>query len=192
MAGPCGGAVNLEAIGGTSPHYPLPFAATVISRCYPGMTALFPGATLTLHELVPLTSSGQVTLEPQWDVLQTSVGPNGEQRGTWIPSPMEGQWPSLIISVASTIPADRRISLRAEGTQVRISAPAVARSHLYYTYAAVCLSASGEGFGTFSFWEPVSTTTLHEPKCDQQTGPNLRWSYAVSSPGFGIVGGQIE
>jgi len=192
VAGPCGAAINLEANGETAPFYSLPFAAMASPHCAPGMTTLVPGATLTLHELVPLTSSGEVTLEPQGEVLQTSASPDGEQSNNWIPSPLQGHGPSLSITVIPGIPAARRISLQAEGTLVRISAPPAARHHLFYTYVAACIDSSGEGSGTFSFWEPIFTTTLHEAECDQQTGPNLRWSYAVSSPGYNIVGGQIR
>ena len=190
MAGPCGDAVNLEAIGGISPHYRLPFAATVIPKCSPGMTTLLPGATVTLHELVPLTSSGQVTLEVQGDVLQTSEGPNGEQSGNWIPSPLEGHWPSLIISVVPTSPRRSPHLVAGRGNSSGSSAPPAARSHLYYTYTAACLAAR---WGKDS--EPSASGNLLpppryiEPESDQQTGPNLRWSYAVSSPGFSIVGG---
>jgi hypothetical protein len=141
--------------------------------------------------LLPLTSSGAVTLEPQGEILQTYVDPDGVQTNSWIPSPLEGHWPSLHILVATTTPWDRRITVQAEGTQVRIGAPAVALPHLYYMYTAVCRSADGEADGTFSFWEPVFTTTLHEAECDNLTGPNLQWSYAVSAPGYAIAGGQL-
>jgi hypothetical protein len=190
VAGRCGGAVNLNANGGTAPYYSLPYAL-VGSHCVPGTTQLSPGATLTLFELVPLTSSGEVTLLPQGDVLQTFVYPDGVQTGNWTPSPLEGHWPSLNIAVSSTTPWDRRITAQAEASQLRIGAPPPALSHLFYIYAAVCISSSGEGAGTFNYWEPVSTTTLHEPECDSQTGPNLRWSYAVSAPGYSIASGQV-
>jgi hypothetical protein len=191
LVGSCGGAINLEATGGTAPHYRLPADTLVIPRCYLGTATLIPGATITLHEFVPLASSGKVTLRPESEVLPIAASPNGEQSGNWIPRTPIGHWPSLTISVAPTIPVDRRISLSAEGTEVQISAPLAARSHLYYTDTIACISDSGEGYGSFIFWKSISTTTVQEPECNPPTDPNVRWSYAVSAPGYAIASGQM-
>jgi hypothetical protein len=74
---------------------------------------------------------------------------------------------------------------------VQISAPLAARSHLYYTDTIACISDSGEGYGSFIFWKSISTTTVQEPECNPPTDPNVRWSYAVSAPGYAIASGQM-
>lgn len=189
VAGGCGAALFLNMTGGSAPDYTLPVDA--VHPCPLLQTQLKPGETLTIHQLTSLSSSGDITLMPGAIFLHTQVGPNGMQNTTSGPSPLDGHWPSIKIHVASRVPSDREISLQQEGTQVQINAPAAARTHLYYIYNVTCDAFQGGTVGTGNYvWEPISTTTLHEPDCGDYGNQNIHWSYAVSAPGYAIVSGK--
>ena len=198
-AGPgiCGGALHVNASGGTGPHYALP----VWQHNYcPSMTSVLkPGQTLTIHRFLPLPSTGQVTLQPGADFLQSQIGSGGVQQITPGHGPLDSLWPSLTLSVAQVAPVDRRITLQHMGTTVQISAPPAARAHLYDTYTLDCSEPlnNGSRFGVLSMsgWEPLSNLLLQEPACAGGENPTIswstvRWSYAVSAPGFSIAAGE--
>ena len=188
-AGPCGAALFLDMIGGSAPNYTLPVSD--VHSCPPMRTQLKPGETLIIHQFTPLSSSGEITLTPGANFFHTQVDPDGSQSTTPGKSPLDGHWPSIKIHVSSRVPIDRKISLQQEGTQVQISAPAAARIHLYYIYNVTCDAFQGGTVGTGNFaWEPISTTILHQPDCGDYGNQNIRWSYAVSAPGYAIVSGQ--
>jgi hypothetical protein len=198
VAGPCGGAVYVNTSGGTGPHYTLPVSQDGYCPFLP--TVFKPGQTLTLHQLLPLPSSGEVTLQSGADFFQSQVGPDGGQEMVPGHSPLDGYWPSLTISVAQVAPVDRRITLQHTGTTVQVSAPLAARTHLYDTYNLGCsnpLNDTQVGSGVFSMsgWGPLSHLLLEEPACGGGDSPTVRWStvqwsYAVSAPGFSIAAGE--
>jgi hypothetical protein len=79
-----------------------------------------------------------------------------------------------------------------EGALVRINAPPAALAHLYYIYTVTCI-AFQEGYvltGNFA-WETIAPTSVHEPNCGDAGGQILKWSYAVSAPGFAIASEQV-
>jgi hypothetical protein len=187
---PCGDALYLNTTGGTGPTYTMP--VNDIHPCPFSMTQVTPGETLALNHFLPVPNAGNVTLEPGADFLQTTVGPDGVQSTTNGPSPLDGHWPSITISVSPSAPLDRRISVLSEGSQVLINGPAAALAHLYYNYTVTCDAIQGGTVGTGNFaWEPISTTVLREPDCgDEGTHTILEWSYAVSAPGYSIASGR--
>ncbi len=193
VAGTCGAAVFLNISGGSSdgwPQFTLPVANA--TSCPFITSKLIPGETMTLHEFLPVSNSGEVTLESGAHFLQTVVGPDGSQSITSAHSPLDGLWPSLTISVAAATPADRQITLQREGTQVQINAPQVARAHLYHIYTVTCNAFQGGTVVTGNFaWEPLSTTIVHEPNCGDYGSQTIQWSYAVSAPGYAIASGQV-
>ena len=77
VAGICGGALYVNTSGGTGPHYSLPVSQDGYCPFLP--TVLKPGQTLTLHQLLPLPRTGQVTLQPGADFLQSQEAPDGGQ-----------------------------------------------------------------------------------------------------------------
>jgi hypothetical protein len=79
-----------------------------------------------------------------------------------------------------------------EGALVQINAPPAALAHLYYIYAVTCNVVSGgyELTGNFA-WERISTTSVHEPNCGDAGDQIIKWSYAVSAPGFAIASEQV-
>ena len=136
VANGCGGAVYATTSGGTSrrgalPVFPEPYCPFI-------WTVLTPGKTLTLHQLLPLPSSGEVTLQSGADFLKTQVDRDGGQETVPGHSPLDGYWPSFRLSVASTTPPDRRITLQRLGTTIYVSAPLAARTHLYANSSLDC------------------------------------------------------
>jgi hypothetical protein len=193
VAGGCGAAVFLEMTGGSGggPQYVLPVAD---SHSCPFMTSLLtPGKTMTLHEFLPVPYSGEVTMEAGARFLQTVTGSDGSQSITSAHSPLDGLWPSLKVSVATTTPADRQITLQREGTQVQIHAPLAARTHLHYLYTVTCNAFQGGTVDTGSYvWGLISTATVREPNCGDYGSQAIRWSYAVSAPGYAIASGSMD
>lgn len=194
-AGGCGAAVFLEMTdgssgGGSQPQYVLP--VNTIHSC-PFMTStLTPGKSMTLHEFLPVSNSGEVTLQSGARFLQTVTGPDGSQTIASGPSPLDGLWPSLKIAVAATTPADRQITLHRQGNQVQIHAPLAARAHLHYLYTVACNAFQGGTVGTGNFaWEQISTAAVHEPDCGDYGSQVIQWAYAVSAPGYAIASGQM-
>ena len=193
MAGGCGAAVFLEMTGGRSgggPQYVLPVADT---HSCPFITSrLTPGETMTLDEFLPVSSSGEVTLQSGARFLQTVTGPDGSQSITSAHSPLDGLWPSLKVSVAATTPSGRQITVQREGTLVQIHAPLAARAHLHYLYTVTCNAFQGGTVGTGNFgWGPISTAAVHEPDCGDYGSQVIQWAYAVSAPGYAIASGSM-
>jgi hypothetical protein len=190
VAGPCGDAVYLNMVGGSKPQYVLPVADS--HSCPFLMSTLKPGESATLHQFMPLSSSGDVTLESGADFLQTVTGPDGSQTVTSGHSPLDGLWPSLHLSVAATAPLDRQITLQREGTLVQINAPLAALAHLYYIYNVTCNGTQGDIVGTGNYaWQPIFTDVLHKPTCGDYGDQTTEWSYAVSAPGYAIASGKV-
>lgn len=98
QAGPCGSALWAELTGGGPPQYTLP-TATTHSCPWMGGTIVGPGHTLTIRQLLPLTSSGHIMLTGATRFLTTA------------PNPLEGHWPAISLTVDPHIPANRMISL---------------------------------------------------------------------------------
>lgn len=190
-AGPCGGAVMVNLTGGAAPEYRLPVAT---EHSCPFITSkLAPGETIILHQFLPISNSGEVTLTSGANFLQATTGPGGIQTTTNGSSPLDGLWPTLKLQVAAATPPNRQITLQREGTQVRITAPAAAQGRLLYLYTVDCVAFQGGTVGTGNFaWEPISTTTVHEPNCGDYGRQVIQWSYAVSSPGYAIASGQVR
>jgi hypothetical protein len=186
----CGAAVSVDMTGGSQPQYVLPIP--YIPGCPFTLSKLTPGETLTLHEFLPVSITGEVTLQSGADFVQTVAGPQGSQSTTPSHSPLDGLWPSITIAVAAATPSDRHITLQQEGTQVQINAPVAALAHLYYLYTATCNAIQGGTYGIERVaWEPITTTTLHEPSCGDDGSQTTQWSYVVSAPGYAIASGHV-
>lgn len=170
----CGGALWAGLTGGSRPHYQLPVG--VHFGC-PLITMDFtPGQTITIHDLVPLTASGQITLTAGMHIYTQGVGGDG---------PFADRWPALQLTVDSHVPANRTIALIPIGTSVLVVAPPGALAHLVYIYNVACYDEQGPG-GTTSAngaWDS-SALLLNQPGCP---GKDPAWSYAVSAPGYAIA-----
>ncbi len=200
LADTCEGAVYVTISGGTGPHFSLP-ASQQFYSCPFIWTTLKPGQVLTYHHFLPLLSSGEVTLQPRAEFLQTHTGPDGGQEISPAGhSPLDGHWPSLTLSVAPAPLLDRQITLQHTGTTVHVLAPLSARSSLYYVYTLDCSDPindpqAGAAVDSISAWQFLALPVLHEPACGGGEDPNVRWStvrwsYAVSAPGFSITAGE--
>jgi hypothetical protein len=95
-------------------------------------------------------------------------------------SALNEPWPNIAITVAPQIPSDRLLSLQALGNAVIVNAPDIVRPHLVYFYTVSCLHGSGTNDG----WDPLKTTILQEPYCDDLI---RHWVYAVSAPGYAVA-----
>jgi hypothetical protein len=182
--------VFVSMSGASGPQYQL---AVATDHSHPPMTStLAPGDTVRMHLFVPVSHTGEVTLQTSARFIQTITGPDGSKRRTGGPSPLDGQWPSIRMSVGAATPSDRQITLQREGTQVQISAPPAARAHLYYLYTVRCHEGSGTVYTGNFWWEPLATTIVQEPNCGDYGRQVIQWSYAVSSPGYAIASGQAD
>jgi hypothetical protein len=191
VEGLCGTAVFVTMSGGGGPQYVSPLGD--VPTCPWGDFTLAPGQTMTFHEFMPVTNSGEVTLQVGAGLTQAVTGSDGSQTITAGHSPLDGRWPSITIAVAAATPADRQISLQRSGTQVRIAAPAAALAHLYSIYAVSCRASQGGAGGSGSIvWEPIATTIVHEPaNCGDDRSQAIQWWYTVSAPGYAIASGHM-
>lgn len=174
----CNGAFSVTITGGQEPHYDVPGQNFMMS-CPPGMSILETKKSLTLHSYVPLTKSGAVTVTLAVRVATATQGPNGVTNITGV-STLDRHWPTVAILVSPQIPSDRFFSLQAQGSNVLVNAPDAVRPHMVYFYTVNCLHGSGTNDG----WDPLKTTVLQEPGCDDSI---RHWIYAVSAPGYAIA-----
>ena len=138
---------------------------------------------------MPVSNSGEVTLESGAHFLQTVVGPDRNRDcrlSARSPAPMvcgllsPSQWLRLRLR-------DQPNNLAAGGTQVQINAPQVARAHLYHIYTVTCNAFQGGTVVTGNFaWEPLSTTIVHEPNCGDYGSRTVRVVVCgdVARPGY--------
>jgi hypothetical protein len=206
---PCDRGLGIMLTGGNSPHYTAPsglqypMSITHLNSCDPMMlglsmqTQLEPGHTITIHQYLVITSSGHVTLSAGGTFFTMVGHDNAGHIGNFIvptSGPLDGHWPLLRVDVASRVPPDRMLSLKRQREQVFVTAPLDARRHLVYESTVKCQYRD-----TFSllgpfYWTPLSTTVLHEVPCPVEpyngAGKFLRWTYAVSAPGYAIAWGR--
>jgi hypothetical protein len=163
-------ALSAEITSGSAPTYTLP---ELPLNCLQPLfkSTLEPGGALTLHLLLPVTKTGDVTLTM------------GGMRSPREASPLDGHWPSVTIQVNPQVPSNRELSLRSQGTQVIVQAPPAAQAHLVYLQSITCDQYGG---GSRLDWSPLPTPVLSQPACPT---PHKHWEYIVSAPGFAIVSG---
>lgn len=179
--------VNYTLTGANTAHYSFPAYGNSMS-CPFTMSLFKPGQAIAIRQYIALTDSGNILLSEEARFLVTKTTPNQGKSITDGPSPLDGKWPSLHITVASRVPSNRIITLHRLGSKVFVNAPVAARSHLLYQYAVNCQDfhdPGGTASGNYN-WTPV-TTTIGEPGCP---GKNEQWTYAVSAPGYAIVSGR--
>ncbi|HLZ57096.1 MAG TPA: hypothetical protein VKR06_09130 [Ktedonosporobacter sp.] len=160
----------VQVTGGHNPSYTFP--ELDIGCVQPLFTnEVGPGQTMTIHQYVPLTKSGEVTLTT----------------GMRLPdNPFNRLWPAVHVQmqVNPQVPRDRAIPLQPQPGRVTISAPAGARAHLLYMQGITC---DGYDLSDPITWTPLSTNVLHEPACP---AAHRHWTYIVSAPGYAIVSGS--
>ena len=147
---------------------------------YAPFTTIQPGATLTIHQYLPLTQSGAVTLTMQsgWDATPSDA----------IPSALDGHWPSVQIQVNPQVPPNRALTLQSQPGLVTIQVPDGAQAHLLFMQAIECASSAIQYSGN-SEWAPLSTNQLHESACPSGRS---HWNYLISAPGYSIVSGSQQ
>lgn len=164
-------ALSVQITGGSVPTYTFP--RLNIACLQPLLlTTLAPGQTLTIHQYLPVTKSGEVT------IMMGGMG------GPHQAIPLDGHWPSLRIRVDTQVPANRVLSLHELGAQVIIQAPPAARTHLLYKETITCDQYAGGGP---TDWSLLSTTILSQPACPTA---HKHWQYIVSAPGYSIAAGN--
>lgn len=189
QAGPCGSALWVELDGGSAPLYMLPNATT--HGCpWLGGTTVKPGQTLTIHQLLPLTASGDAMLKAGTSFLTTIIQ-QGERVTTDIPGPLGGHGSVIHLNIDSHIPAYRSLSLQKNGSQVFVTAPPAIRSHLLYLFNITCKGAGDSGTtwtGNF-IWEPLPYKPINRPGCP---GTSPQWEISVSAIGYAIASGSYH
>jgi hypothetical protein len=133
------------------------------------------GQTLTIHQYVPLTRSGAVTLAMKGGTF----GPMTSPLDTY----MHGNLPILRLQVNSQVPPNRALTLERQKGQVAIKIPAGAKPRLLYMQSISCdsyLDSSSD------HWTPLATNVLREPSCPTA---HPHWEYIISAPGYSIVYG---
>jgi hypothetical protein len=163
----------VQVTGGHNPSYTFP--ELDIACAQPLFTnEVGPGQTITIHQYVPLTKSGEVTLTTGMRLP-----------GRFI-DPFNRLWPAVHVQVQVNpqVPQDRAIPLQPQPGRVTISAPAGARAHLLYMQGITC---DGYDLSYPVKWTPLSTNVLHEPACP---AAHRHWTYIVSAPGYAIVSGS--
>jgi len=174
----CNGAFSAQITRGEKPQYDFPIV-TMMS-CPPGRGSLLAaGKSLTVHGYIPITGSGNVTITAQVRISTLIKNQNGTP-GTWQSSISSGEAVATAITVSPQIPSDRTILLERRGEDILVNAPASIRSHLLFFYTVSCL----HGSGTNGTWEPLLTTKLSKPYCDDAS---RHWVYAVGAPGYAIA-----
>lgn len=171
----CGPSLWAELTGGGPPTYNLP--PTPIMSC-PGPIdgpPISPGATVTSHQMLPLTASGHVQLAAGRTMVKTSASVSQDA-----PSPTIG------VTVNPHIPAGRTLSLRREGAVVAVNATAAAREHLFYSYSISCGDPNNGGTTETSnyTWESLPGEVISPPGCP---GANPQWHVSVSAIGYAIA-----
>lgn len=158
---------------GDKPSFAFPPYSFGCTALYVG-TEIEPGQMLTIHQYVPLTKSGAVT-------LARGVAVPGDFPVVW----PNGRWPavSVHLQVQPQVPQDRALALHNQQGQVLISAPAGAKAHLLVFQSLTC---DGYGGGADQ-WTPLATTVLREPACPTA---HRHWIYVVGAPGYAIVWGS--
>lgn len=178
----CTGAFSVTITGGQEPHYDVP-EEKVFMSCPPVLRKLEVKKSVTAHGYVPLTKSGAVTLRTEVRVGTVTHDQNG-LTSIHNSQALDGQWPTLAITVSPQIPSDRQFSLQTRGNDVIVNAPEKVRPHLVYFYTVSCMHGSGTNGG----WEPLHATTLQEPYCDDAF---KHWVYAVSAPGYAVTAASM-
>src|SRR5919202_6646113 len=157
---PCGSALGAWLTGGTAPHFVLRASTTHGCPAFAGgTTKVAPGHTLTIHQWLPLTASGHLTLMAGAHFLKVSMAPGGGQAITTGVNPLGGRWPSLVLPVAPTVPAGRTLTLIQIGPAVFVRVPLRLRSQLRYLYGVSCRDPQGTGrtgSGNFA-WQPLAS-----------------------------------
>ena len=167
-------ALSVQITAGSAPAYTVPKLDMGCLQ-YLLTTVLESGQTLTLHDLLPVTKSGEVTI-----TMGEMLG--YPDRG----DPLAGHWPSVSIQVALKVPPNRELSLRSQGAQVIVQVPPAARVHLVYLESISCDQYGG---GSQLNWNPLPTHVLSQPACPT---PHKHWEYIVSAPGYAIVAGNRD
>ena len=184
---PCGSALAAWLTGGAAPHFVL--RASTTHSCPPGaggVTTLAPGHTFTIRQGLPLMASGHLTLMAGAQFLKVSTTSGGGQAITNGVNPLGGRWPSLALTVAPTIPANRSLTLIKVGPAVFVRVPLRLRSHLRYLYGVSCRDAQGPGgTGSGNFgWQPLASGVAYDPGCP---GIDEQWTVAIGLPGYAIA-----
>jgi hypothetical protein len=139
-----------------------------------------PGETLTIHQYVPVTRSGAVTLSMQSARLCTHC-----PSATPLPYlPLDGHWPTAQLQVQPQVPQDRALTLQEQPGRVLIEAPAGAQGRLLAMQSVDCgLTEVVNG----ARWWPLAANVMEEAGCPTA---HPTWVYIVSAPGYAIVFGS--
>lgn len=177
----CGTTVSVTQSEGSDPHYGLPVVMT--HSCPASLGRPFAsGATITIHQYTPLTSSGRIT-------LSAHVAYDGsDERTASAFRLLARHWPSISIYVDAKVPHDRTLMLKRVGNQVTVLGPNTARP-LLYAYNVSCNGPQGNTWtGNFA-WEVQSTSVIKQTNCP---GQQIHWNYAVAAVGYAIASGSID
>lgn len=185
VANNCNQTMSLEVTGGGAPHFTP--GVRGIGYCPFLKSTLKPGQTWTIVQMLPIMASGTITLTAQSGFLQIEKHADGSSYMTEGDGPFAGRWPAIHLSVASTIPAGRRLALHALGSdRVVVTGPLGAITHLYTVYDVTCHSGQSYTEAPDFAWGPVTGNVLVRAECP---GNDVVWKYSIGAPGYAIASG---
>lgn len=197
---PCHSPLRITMTGGESPYNRDLESNLAAMPCigWPGSVQLQPTQTITMLQYAALTSSGHVILTAQTVFVKTSVGRYGKTPIIPATSPLDGHWPSLRIMVQARVPSDRLLSLRRQGGQVIVNAPAAVRGQLIYVSFFYCItSAISDQHGGADYWISLVMMAIQKPDCGYTVifgtntpGKLVSWIYIIGVPGYAMVSGK--
>ncbi|HEV2583226.1 MAG TPA: hypothetical protein VGT44_20360, partial [Ktedonobacteraceae bacterium] len=182
----------VHVTGGSPTDPAIGNAIAYLANCWDGpgsngTVQVQPGQTINFHQVIALTSSGNVTLSVQGVFQQAVLETNGVNivNGT---GPLDGHWPALHITVASQSPPARVISLQRDGLQVRVVAPPALNNQMLYWPTTSCGHAGGGS--SWAAWIALPSETI-TPDCGGPVTvtPELvnSWVFIVGAPGYAFA-----
>ena len=166
-------ALMARLTAGSDPSFAFPPLALEVSCTQEAyFTRVQPGETLTIHQYVPLTKSGAVTLSMQSASRDTPTKPLPPNTPVPFP-PLDGHWPSVQFQVQPQVPPDRALSLQEQPRHVLVETPAGAQPSLLAMQGLSC--DQQVYFRSDAQWMPLANTVLEEPTCPGPilVGPTL-------------------
>jgi hypothetical protein len=195
----CGSTLQVALTGGVASLFDL-FSGLNLCATHPGpaIGCSLPGSTLgtlisqgqriTLHPLVALTASGQITLTAWVTFISCKIRNHASLMG-WGTGPFGSALPAFQMNVAPTAPANKVLHQVRTGTRISIQPPYINLPGVMADWEQGCAEAANPnpfgaaGWTSSGGWTPMVNNTVVDPLCPSGHGKLV---VAVGAPGFRI------